>query len=185
MVHWIWAVSPKKWWFATVHWYHHLLKNCWLFLMISHHIPIIHHYIYIYICIPIPSLSLWSHQISWWNDHSSPLNSCKRTPFILLQIIWGTKQVYSKYPNGTSMQKVLQLWVFTGSTHPFYGSTEGQPVADPFAVLLGEAEALHLRSQAIEDGVGNHLSGTAPVHVTPGASNSGHAVATLRGKRRC
>ena len=48
MVHWIWAVSPKKWWFATVHWYHHLLKNCWLFLMISHHIPIIHHYIYIY-----------------------------------------------------------------------------------------------------------------------------------------
>ena len=132
MVHWIWAVSPKKWWFATVYWYHHLLKNCWLFLMISHHIPIIHQYIYIYVYVfRYHHFSLWSHQISWWNDHSSPLNSCKRTPFILLQIIWGTKQVYSKYPNATSMQKVLKLWVFTGSTHPFYGSTEGQPVCRP------------------------------------------------------
>ena len=35
--------------------------------------------------------------------------------------------------------------------------------------LLSKAEALHPATEAIEDGVANHLPRAAPVHVTPGA----------------
>lgn len=126
--------------------------------------------------------SLRSHQISWWNDHSSPLNSCQKNTIHSFADYLRHQTGILQIPKWIQMVQVCKkYWNYgfsRGQPTLFYGSTEGlfrsqRPPPDPdfweFAVLLGEAEALHLRSQAIEDGVGDHLAGTAPVHVTPGA----------------
>lgn len=79
--------------------------------------------IYVLLCIPIPSFFF----------AKSP-NFMMKRPFFTIELL--PKEHHSFFcrlseapnrytpntqmdPNGTSMQKVLKLWVFTGSTHPF------------------------------------------------------------------